>query len=548
MKHKIAMIISVLLIVQSTVIYGVEVSKSTLEEIDNVLKINYYKELPEKYYKATTLEEKLESLDDPYTGYYTVEEAKQFFDSVNYSYVGIGVVIDTVEEGIILNKIFDDSPAEKAGLKAGDIITSVDGRELGVSPKTELAIDLVRGEEGTKVVLGILRSGKKLTYNVIRGQITLESIEYEMLDNKIGYIHINTFGETTAVDMEKAIKELEKAGVESYIIDVRYNGGGLLTTAQSIAGNFIDNKELIQVVRKDTPVQYLYGVDNDSNIKKPVILLVNEFSASASELLSASFKDHKVAYIMGETTFGKGVAQYFYPLSDGGRLKLSSFEFRSPLGNVVHKVGVVPDAKIDEKLNLKMAELLLNQPNTITKESYNDIIRVTSNGFVFDFDIEDTMKEDTFVSFVDYFEKLPKDARIEYGTYTGDMKNQQRSYTFTMITRTQATKAVKDVVLKRFADAGTMKNIATDKVFTITFNQNIATSQNIKDKIKVVHAKTGEYVETDVKIMKGKTIEVHPKVKYHKGETYYIIIHKGLTSDSEKTIEKGQVFTFTVKK
>ncbi len=329
------------------------------DEVRELIKNRYVEEVSEDTLQAATVEEMLENLNDPYTSYFTAEQYQKFLNSIgDTSFSGLGVYIEKAKDGILILKVLPNSPAEKAALKPGDIITAVDGESLA-GMAAEEAATLIRGPEGSKIDLTVKRGNAIFSVSTFRGTVVIPSLEGELLPGNIGYIDINSFGLETPVEFWLAFTSLEAKGAESYIVDLRNNGGGYLSSALDIAGYFIGNKTALNAERRGEKrsfpaLQHKYTVD------KPLILLVNEYSASASEILAAALKDHKKALIVGNTTFGKGTVQSLYSLPSGeGYLKLTTARFFSPRNHPIDGVGISPDLVISSSDSLKASQLLL---------------------------------------------------------------------------------------------------------------------------------------------------------------------------------------------
>lgn len=324
---------------------------------------------------ATDMDSLVKSLSDPYSAYFTEAQYNAFIGAVNNSFAGIGIQMDIAPEGIKIVSVFDKTPASDAGLKLGDIITQADGHNLAGLSTEEVAAYL-KGNVDTSVHIVVKRGESLLSFDITRKQITLPTVEEKLLDNHIGYIDISTFGENTAAEFKTALDTLNTSTTDSYVVDLRDNPGGYMNVALDIAGYFIGNNAALKVQPKDGQVETYNAVDHNSVIDKPVIFLINEYSASASEILSAAVKDYKKAIFIGEKTYGKGVAQSIFTLPDNSYLKLTTFRFVSPLGNQINKVGISPDIKVQEDFNnnvdsLNVAKVLFNNQSISNDKNYS---------------------------------------------------------------------------------------------------------------------------------------------------------------------------------
>ncbi|MBN1494957.1 S41 family peptidase [Candidatus Peregrinibacteria bacterium] len=292
------------------------------------------------------------SLGDPYTVFMTPEETKEFEENLNSQLQGIGTEL-TVEDGLlIVLSPLKDSPAEKAGLKPGDIIFEIDG-----NPTTEMtlfeAIMNIRGEKGTQVTLTIIRKelAEPLYVTITRDDINIESVTFERLEGNIAYISINQFSDDTAEEFEKAVNDILLSTPKGIILDLRYNGGGYLDIAVDIVSEFIEGKksavEIKTRIEKDNEV---FTTSGNARIQKiPLIVLVNYGSASASEIVAGAIQDLKRGLVMGEQTYGKGSVQEVEFLRDGSSLRLTIAKWLTPSGRDIDEVGITPDRIIEQK-------------------------------------------------------------------------------------------------------------------------------------------------------------------------------------------------------
>lgn len=289
-------------------------------------------------------------LGDEYTEYLTKDEYEELMVDVNGNYVGIGIYMtqDRYGNTVVLLPI-EGSPAEEAGLKTGDIITKVNGEDC-TDMDLSIVASKVKGEEGTTVDLEIQREEQIINKTITRRTVEISHIESKVLDNNIGYIQILAFDDGCSNEFENNLNELISKGVKSLIIDVRDNGGGIVTEATDIAELFVpkDNNIMIEVDKagKEEITKAKKDSKVDSGIR--VIILANENSASASEILIGALKDNNIAKVVGTKTFGKGVMQEVVPVSSGGALKLTIKEFRTPNGNKINKEGIEPDIEVKE--------------------------------------------------------------------------------------------------------------------------------------------------------------------------------------------------------
>ncbi len=301
----------------------------------------------------------MSGLKDPYSAYMTEDEFKTWMESVTGEFEGIGISFTSdVEGNFVIVNVFKNSPAEEAGLKEGDFILAADGK---VYPTMDALSAAIKGKHGTKVTLTYEREGKAYDVKITRAKIEETSIESEMLENKIGYISISSFAENTAKEFGKQLNELEAAGAESLIIDLRNNGGGMVNTCQEIADMLLGECEIVSMEDRSGEESVLTSDADKTEL--PYVILVNENSASASEILAGAVKDNTDNPLVGVTTFGKGIVQTSGQLKDGSALELTTMQYFSPNGNKIHKKGIKPDYVVknteteDKQLN-KAIDLL----------------------------------------------------------------------------------------------------------------------------------------------------------------------------------------------
>jgi len=344
-------------ITEAIVNNDIEISNQTteldtkIEVLKKCLENSYLGDINEENLISSALKGYVNGLGDTYTEYLTKEEYDELMISVNGNYVGIGIYMtkDKNDNVLILMPI-EGSPAEEVGLQTGDIITKVNGEECNTMDLNIVATK-VKGEEGTTVELEILRGTETFTKTITRRSVVIKDMESKVLDGNIGYIKILSFDDGCGNEFKEKLTELKSKGIKSLIIDVRDNGGGVVADAIEIADMLtpkdvdlmltIDKNEK-QTITKSEEESFINGMN--------VVILTNENSASASEILVGALKDNNVAKVVGTTSFGKGVMQEIIPLNSsiGGALKVTIQEFRTPNGNVINKKGIEPDVVIEE--------------------------------------------------------------------------------------------------------------------------------------------------------------------------------------------------------
>lgn len=316
-----------------------------------------YRAIIDQYYLGEIDEQKLrdgaikgyvEGLGDEYSQYITKEEYEEFSANIMGNYVGIGIYMAVYKdsEEIVVLATMPDSPAEKAGLQSGDIITKVNDVAY-TGDELDTASNAIKGEAGTKVTLEIQRGEELLTFEIERQKVIVNPVTSEVLENNIGYISLVSFDEECSEQFKEKYEELASQGIKGLIIDLRNNGGGIVQEALTIANYIVPKgKDLLITVNKNEK-EVIEKATEDPIITVPVVVLVNENSASASEILVGALKDNGCATIIGKRTFGKGVIQEVLKLSDGSGIKLTTEEYYTPNRTKINKVGIEPDITVE---------------------------------------------------------------------------------------------------------------------------------------------------------------------------------------------------------
>lgn len=335
-------------------------SQKLFDNIWKVIKNNYYDSKLngqdwsrwEKHYKGKIKTDEdanvaigtmLESLDDPYSRYLDKKSYAEQNTSINSKITGIGVNISSIGGKTYVVNVIAGSPAESSKLKGGDIISKVNGKNIGGMKTSEVA-DLVRGPEGTSVELTIIRNKKPIVFHIKRKEIKIETVK-SSIDKNIGYIQVLSFiGTTTSDEFVQALEKTDNA--DGLIIDLRGNTGGLLPNAVFIANLFINHGKIVSIVGRNGRKRNIYAQDTDFVVDKPILILVDEGSASASEILSGAMKDYHKAKLIGTRTFGKGMVQRIIPMPNETGLNLTIAKYLTPAGHDINKKGISPDIEV----------------------------------------------------------------------------------------------------------------------------------------------------------------------------------------------------------
>ncbi len=318
-------------------------------------KINeeYVDEINQSESMDSAIDGLLQSLD-PYSAYMSPEIFNEMQTETSGEFGGLGIEV-SMESGVVkVISPIDDTPASRAGIKAGDYIVKIDDTQVQGKTLSE-AVDLMRGPVGSDIELIVRRRGEKkaITFNITREIIKIQSVKTDLLENDIGYIRLTSFNENSSEQIENKIKELEQnQKIKAYILDLRNNPGGLLSQAITISDFFLDNGEIVSTKsRKASENRKWFAKKGDLTKGKTLIVLINYGSASASEIVAGALKDHKRAIVLGENSFGKGSVQSIIPLKNKGAIRLTVAKYYLPSGKSISEVGVRPDIEVNEEGN-----------------------------------------------------------------------------------------------------------------------------------------------------------------------------------------------------
>ena len=354
--RKIFFIISIFFLKFSTFNPVVAAENDVYKKIDlfgEVLeKINkeYVDEINQSESMDAAIDGLLQSLD-PYSAYMSPEIFNEMQTETSGEFGGLGIEVN-MESGVVkVISPIDDTPASRAGIKAGDYIIKIDDIQVQGKSLSE-AVDLMRGPVGSSIILTVRRIGQKkaLTFEIVREIIQIKSVKADLLKNDVGYLRLTSFNENSGDQIREQIREFEKNGnINSYILDLRNNPGGLLSQAIRISDFFLDNGEIVSTKsRKASENRKWFAKKGDLIGGKTLVVLINYGSASASEIVAGALQDHKRAIILGENSYGKGSVQSIIPLKNKGAIRLTVAKYYLPSGKSISEVGVSPDIEIDE--------------------------------------------------------------------------------------------------------------------------------------------------------------------------------------------------------
>ena len=333
------------------------------QRIIEELQGRYYKDVDPETLSEKGLEGMLKSLDDPYTTYLSPREAQLLEERSKGEYSGIGASLQKKDGGLLITGVFDGSPAKQAGLGPGDLIVAVDGEETN-GEAIEASIARIKGKAGTEVTLSVREKGAEDESDItlIRKTIPIPQTRSKMLEaggKDVGYVRLYEFAGGAGDDVRREIDKLEEQGADYIVLDLRYNGGGLLSEAVDVSGDFLRG-EIVSTKGLHSPLE-VYKSDETPATDLPVIVLTNGYTASASEIVTGALKDRDRATVIGEKTFGKGVVQSIIPLGNGASLKLTTASYYTPDGTDLDKKGIVPDIVVKDDPKTKKKDEILQR-------------------------------------------------------------------------------------------------------------------------------------------------------------------------------------------
>lgn len=317
-----------------------------LNAIDSVLESFYFGDVDDETAKDNIYKAYLSSYGDKYTMYYTADEYKALKESTNGKFYGIGAVCQlSGEGGVLLVDVYDNGAGYQAGLRSGDRVVNVDGRDI-TDMELSSAVALIKGDKGTSVTLEVIRGTERLTFSAVRDAVEAKTVSYTLLDNNIGYLSISQFEEVTTKQFKAAVEDLQSQGMKGLVIDIRNNPGGLLDTVVGMLKYMLPDGLIVYTEDKQGNRKEYKGQDNDE-FNLPLAVIVNGNSASASEIFAGAIQDYSKGTIIGTQTYGKGIVQTVKPLTDGSAIKFTIAKYFTPKGQDIHGKGVTPDMVVE---------------------------------------------------------------------------------------------------------------------------------------------------------------------------------------------------------
>jgi carboxyl-terminal processing protease len=342
-------------------------------EVIHSIESNYFHKVSESKLKEASLKGMVQSLNDPFSHYLTPKEADQLEQRISGQFEGVGMTVDQDKRGLRVQAVFDGTPAKKAGITTGDVITSVNGKSIaGVS--SEVATSRIKGPSGTKVRLGLLKPGSKSPRPII---VTRKAIEVPVArgrvvrrgGRKLGVVQLASFSSGAHGFLRKAIEKVRRQGADALVLDLRGNPGGLLEEAVLVASTFVEHGKIVSVRGRARP-ERSEGAQGDATARSlPLVILVDQGSASASEIVTGALRDRGRATVVGTRTFGKGLVQEVQPLSNGGVLDITVARYYLPKGETISRKGIQPQVKAEDRPRTKPDEALNKALDTLLQKS-----------------------------------------------------------------------------------------------------------------------------------------------------------------------------------
>lgn len=508
---------------------GAYSDNSVINEVRQLLKTYYVDKLPDSVLNKSTIDDILKEINktDTYTTYLTPKKYTNFMNSVNNKYIGIGLYIETVAEGVKVVSVIDGTPEKAAGIMAEDIIMMADNHIL-VGLTDDKAAEYIKGREGTTVKLRVKRGSDILNVDVIRKQIASSTISGEILDKHIGYIKIISFGEDSASSFAEKIKSFEENKVDSYIIDLRYNGGGLLDAALDIAGYFIGNNVALITKERINGEEKVRGKFHGMLINKPVVFLINKYSASASEVLVAAVKDYKKAYVIGTKSYGKGSVQLIAGLSNNDVLKFTTNKFYSPRsGKAIDQIGITPDLNVTDDIDsMRVAELILDSPNYL--KDNRGYVKMTFNNKTVIVNINKMEQSLYWQSYKQLLSIATKNGNVMMGIQNGWNK----------VSKDYLKNIIK-MYYPNYRQTAKLYSININCEFKIDFNLKIMENSITDENIELIDTLTGIRIPVGFRNTKDMEVIVTPKDSLKNGKTYYLVVHPKIMKSNNKPLGYG---------
>jgi len=521
----LSIILVIILLFSSTSILNA--SDSVVPEVGALLQNSYVDPVPEQVLNAPSVEEMLERLGDPHTTYFSATDYANFINSLDMRFSGIGIYVDIVSDGVLITSVIPGSPAEQVGLKKNDIIIQA-GTQILAGLPLETATSYIRGLDGSALDIKVKRGTQNFDVTVIRRTINIPTVTGEVLDGHIGYIKLNTFGSDSATLFGEVLNKLKAAAVNRWIIDLRDNPGGYVSSVIDIAGYFIGSNDVVQFKGRSGLTEIYAAPDHGSILNQPIIFLTNKNSASASEILTAAAKDYAKATLVGTRTYGKGSVQSMFPLSDGGTLKMTIAHFFSPLGHAIDKVGITPDLPITTTDALTTAQLMLINTGQGDPNPQSGDIKFQAGPNTFTIQLGQARKPEYWSAFNEIL------SNVESPTLNFE---QWGNETWSIVTTELNTRW--RLLYPNYRNYGTMTEVSLAKNFVITFSRPVSASSVTNQSVELIDTLSGERILLDFNPINETAIQVTPRQPLKPNSTYWFIVHSIVQGTSGQSLKVG---------
>lgn len=517
--------------------YGAE--KDTLHEVRAILRDSYVDVVPEEVLQAPTIQEMLGKLGDRHTQYMTGAEYNQFTSTLDRAFSGVGIELEMAVQGVKVTKVIEGYGAYKAGILQGDMIIEAGGNSL--AGKTyEYCISKLRGANGSKVLVKVQRGTETLSFTLERMVIELPLVEGEVMENHIGYIAIYSFGTDTVIQFDKQARALKEKGVDSWIIDLRDNGGGYTQAAFDLLGYFIGEKTAV-ILKDRSPVSVFYkATKQDYILNGPIVLLINGYTGSSSEITTAALKDHNKATIIGERTYGSGRVKALIPLSNGDYLKMTVNRFFSPNNHPIDEVGVAPHLDLSGVDELQAAVLMLKNWNEdVAKNGAGDksgYIQFNGGSNDFVLSLEDLRKAENWSLGKKIFDSAYVTTTLKLGGQKGwDALPEEY------------VKEPYKIYYPDYVLAGNLSAIPLNKTFKVTFTNDMDWNSVTPESIELIDTASGQRIKCDIAFPGNQVMTVTPQTLLQADTDYWLVIHSTLKDGSGRNIAGGVALAKSMK-
>lgn len=510
-----------------------------LSEVRALLKDNYVDSVSEDVLSAPTIKEMLARLGDRHTQYLVKEEYDQFLNTLDRAFSGIGIELEIVPQGVLVTKAMEGYGAAKAGVISGDIITEADGYSL-TGKSSEYCVTKLRGPDGSKVLVKVKRGIQTLSLTLERMVIELPLVESEILENHIGYIAVYSFGQDTVAQFDQNAQALKEKGVDSWIIDLRNNGGGYTQGALQLLGYFIENKNAV-ILKDRSIVSLAYRARKQAyTLEGPIVLLTNGFTGSSSEIVTAAIKDHNKATIIGETTIGSGLVKSLMPLSNGDFLKMTVNKFYSPNNLPINEVGIAPHINLSGVDELDTAFMMLKDQNKeIAKNDIGDksgYIQLNAGPNDFAISLESMREPQSWM----LGKKILDSAYVSTTMKLGGL-NGWEPFPEEYLNERQK------IYYPGYSQVGNLPGIPLDKKFTLTFTKDMNWESVTSESIELINTVTGERVKCNFSYPDKRVMMVCPQANLKADCEYWLVIHPTIKDAEGRNIKSAVALSKTVK-